>query len=54
MPFDGDNGLVWGTVSATAHVYLAGEIIFPYPPVSIHSELIQFITYTPDSYSHKH
>lgn len=32
MPFDGNNGLVWGIVSATGHVDLAGEIIFPYPP----------------------
>ena len=53
MPFDGDNGLVWGIVSATGHVDLAGEIIFPYPPASIHSQLIPFITCTPDSHSHK-
>lgn len=54
MPSEEDNGLVWGIVSATGHVHLAGEIIFPYPPVSIHAQLIQFLTYTPDSHSHKH
>lgn len=53
MPFDGDNRLVWGIVSATGHVYVAGEIIFPYPPVPTHSQLIPFITYTLDSHSHK-
>lgn len=54
MPSEEGNGLVRGIALATGLVYLAGEIIFPYPPVSIHAQLIQFLTYTPDSHSHKH